>query len=147
MRVLVVRYLLVLGCVVSLLGAAVASACSLQSTGEDATGYTVVVSGVGTLRVEYADLVDGSAARRADDLRSRLQAAFDVRTPLLEVPIDDADKLTNPDRASLFYGDINGDKDDGTLAVATRYLVGRSCIVSVTPITRSSFDVTFTRAP
>lgn len=151
------RYLVMLGCAVYFLGTAAASACSIQSTAQteddpattrvNEAGFTVVVSGVGTLRVAYADLVDGSAEQRAEDLRGRLQPAFDVRTPLLAVPVDDPDKLTDPDRGSLFYGSIEGTKDDGALTAATRYLVGRSCVVTVTPITRSSFAVTFSRAP
>jgi hypothetical protein len=87
---------------------------------------TVELSGRDPFTLDTTSLT-GSPTSRREAVRSSLQAVFDVRTPLTDLPIDDPDLTTDPRRPGLFWSDSTG---NAAAAVKT-HLTGRSYTVTI----------------
>lgn len=111
-----------------------AKACSVsqsETTGTLANGYyTITISGgVGTRTIDFATLGTGSNTVKAERLRQAIQNFFDVRIPLSLLTTDDTDKILDPNRDDLFWGDANGIPQPNPLD--NTHLIGRGCLATV----------------
>jgi hypothetical protein len=79
--------------------------------------------------LDISDLGGGNIQAKAGRLQQILQGYFDVRIPLIELPVDDSDKFINPNRSDLFWSDIDGVPQSGINAT---HLTGRNCKVTLT---------------
>lgn len=62
------------------------------------------------LHIEYADIPGNNINARIDNLKAIAQSYLDRRQALADLPGDDPDKTTNPNRPDLFWG-----RSDGTV--------------------------------
>lgn len=69
---------------------------------------------------------NGWNASRLERFRQIGQEFLDVRQLLTDLPADDPDKTTDPNKPSLFWGDADGNPDP-----AGTHLIGRSAVLEV----------------
>ena len=71
---------------------------------------------------------NGYNATRLARINAAIQALFDVRIRLVDLPVDDPDRTINPSRVGLFWSDVDGNP----LSVGATHLTGRSTRVYLT---------------
>ena len=97
----------------------------------------VSISGQTVNYVVNTNNLTGSPAVRRETVRAALQTRFDNRILLTDLPSDDPDKTTDPNRPDIFWSDSTGNA-----AAATKtHCTSRSYTVSVA----TGYVVTFTR--
>lgn len=91
----------------------------------------------------YANLANGSVAKKAAELEERLQARIDFKQALNSLPLDDPDRAIDPDAAGIFWSDLDG-KKTALLPLSQTFLTSRCADVSVIPddLSLGGFQVT-----
>jgi len=80
----------------------------------------------------FANLANGSVAKKAAELEERLQARIDFKQALSGLPLDDPDRASDPSAAEIFWGDLDG-KKTALLPLSQTFLISRCAVVTVTP--------------
>ncbi len=72
-------------------------------------GLSILVDRGGIIaRFNYADLRTGSRTLKSEDLRASIQAQMDDRQERLGLVFEDPDRSVNPDRATIYWSDADG---------------------------------------
>ena len=104
-------------------------------------GFSLTVDRAGLIAVfDYADLSTASRTKQAAELMDALQALMDDVRPLSLVESIDPDKNFDPDMATMFWVDADGNKE-GSILRAT-HVVSR-CVL-VTDVYWDGFDFVVT---
>lgn len=114
-----------------LMSHSLAVACpGLQGVALDGSNNLTITLNTGQQTITFTSLPAGSGANKAKTVEAALQQLFDVRQTLLSLSLDDPDKVTNPNRASLFWSVADGTAEPNPTKAT--HLTGRGCVVSVT---------------
>lgn len=91
--------------------------------------FTEVCIGSICTRVQHAALIERSPAKREEELRELLQRPYDRSIPITELPLDDPDRATDPNRGGLYWSDDRGDRN--VAVIDKTHLWSRGCEILV----------------
>jgi hypothetical protein len=108
-----------------------AAACTgLIFYGVDANNNFTITLSSGTQTILFTNLPVGSGSKKAAALEAAVQALFDNRLSLVSLPLDDPDKVTNPDLPNIFWSLADGTAELNP--VLATHVTSRSCRVTIT---------------